>query len=59
MEFNALRDGAYTAACEAGVDINVTRILAGHSSGMADHYVQRRPAIVRPACEAVEKHYFG
>jgi integrase len=55
-----LRDGAYTAACNApGVDERFVRALAGHKSGMPDHYVLRHPAIVRPACEAVREHYLG
>jgi hypothetical protein len=54
-----IRDGAYTAACQApGVEEKWARLLAGHRShGLQDSYVMRNPAIVRPACEAVYAAY--
>lgn len=61
VTFDHLRDGAYTAACQAdGVDDKWARLLAGHKSpGLQDNYVLRHPAIVKPACDAVYQHYFG
>lgn len=52
-----IRDGAYTTAVESGAEIAVCRALAGHSCGMADHYVMRRPQMVAPACAAIAKAY--
>ena len=54
-----IRDGAATAAAEAGVEPMVINLLLGHRSGINDHYVKRRPQMVAPACAAVEKAYFG
>ena len=61
VTFDHLRDGAYTAACQAnGVDDKWARLLAGHKSpGLQDNYVLRNPAIVKPACDAVHRAYFG
>jgi len=58
-QFAQLRDGAYTAAVESGVELNVCRLLAGHATGISDHYVKRRPQMVAAACAAVERAYFG
>lgn len=54
-----IRDGAATAAAEAGVEPTVLDLLLGHRSGINDHYVKRRPEKVRPACEAVYAAYFS
>jgi len=59
VKFNNLRDGAYTAAIEGGADLIHAQILAGHRTGIADAYVRRNPAMVKDACEAIERHYFG
>lgn len=59
VKFDSIRDGAYTAATRAIDGEKLARLLAGHSSGMADHYVLRNPEIVKPACDAVYSHYFG
>ena len=56
--FNMIRDGAYTEAVK-GAPIDQAKLLAGHSFGMSDAYVLRGGAMVRKACEAIEKHYFG
>lgn len=53
------RDGAYTAAIEAGVELLQTKLLAGHTTGISDHYAQRRPEMVRDAVVAIERAYFG
>ena len=53
-----LRDGAYTACVEANITTNLCQLLVGHRSGIADHYVKRRPSMVAPACEAIHRHYF-
>lgn len=58
--FSQLRDGAYTAAIEAGIDITHCEVLLGHSIGeVKDWYFKRRPQLLAPACAAIEKHYFG
>ncbi|MEX0884995.1 MAG: tyrosine-type recombinase/integrase [Phycisphaeraceae bacterium] len=54
-----LRDGAYTAAVEAGVELTQAKLLAGHSTGIPDHYAQRRPTMVADAVKAIEEAYFG
>jgi len=61
LKMDDFRDGAYTAACNAiGVDEKLARLLAGHRShGLQDNYVERNPAIVEPACDAVYMNYFG
>jgi integrase len=57
IQFSQVRDSAYTAAIETGVDLNLVRILAGHSSGISDHYVKRRPQMVKDACDAIRSAY--
>jgi hypothetical protein len=53
-----IRDGAYTAACEEGVDFAFCQMLSGHKlPGQSDAYVKRTAQKVRPACEAVYKTY--
>jgi len=60
LQFCQLRDGAYTAAIEAGIDITHCEILLGHSIGtVKDAYLKRRPDILASACAAIENHYFG
>jgi hypothetical protein len=60
VEFNQIRDGAYTAACAAGVPEKEARILAGHRfAGESDAYVMRNPHMVINAVTAIEAHYFG
>ena len=59
VKFDGIRDGAFTSACRVTDGINLARLLAGHSNGMADHYVLRNPEAVKPACEAVYQHYFA
>jgi integrase len=54
-----LRDAAYTTAVAANVSFPLCQLLAGHSSGMADHYVQASPSIVAPACKAIHSKYFA
>lgn len=54
-----IRDGAATAAAEAGVEPAMLNLLLGHRSGINDHYVKRRPEHVRPACDAVYKAYMS
>jgi integrase len=61
VQWDMLRDGAYTAACKAPhVEERFARVMAGHKSpGLEDRYVLRSPQIAREACEAVHKYYFG
>ena len=58
VKFDGIRDGAFTAACRCPDGLNLARLLAGHSNGMADSYVLRNPEAVQPACDAVYHHYF-
>jgi integrase len=53
-----LRDGAFTQAVAANVSLPIVNLLVGHSSGMADSYILANPLIVKPACDAIHKHYF-
>jgi len=57
VQLDDIRDGAYTAACNAsGVEEKFARLLAGHRShGLQDNYVARNPTIVRGACDAVRE----
>jgi len=60
VQFAHIRDGAYSAAFNAdGVEEKHAKVLAGHRSGMSDHYVKRNPRVVATACAAIERHYFG
>jgi len=60
LQFAHIRDGAYSAAYNAsGVGEKEAKVLAGHKSGMTDHYVVRSPSVVAAACAAIERHYFG
>ena len=52
-------DGAITAAGNAGVKVEIYRVLSGHRSGIDDHYVKRNPQAVKPATDAVYACYFG
>lgn len=53
------RDGAYTAAIESGVDLLKAKLLAGHATGISDHYAKRKPTMVTEAIQAIELAYFG
>lgn len=57
VQFSQIRDGAYTSAVEGGVDLNTCRLLAGHATGISDHYVKRRPQMTSAACEAIHRAY--
>src|SRR4051812_24121927 len=49
----------HEAAVEADVPGGRCKSLVGHRSGMSDHYVKRKPAMVAPASEAVDHAYRG
>jgi integrase len=53
------RDGAYTAAIQAGASLDETKLLAGHSIGIPDHYLARNPEMVRPAVNGIYQAYYG
>jgi integrase len=57
VNFNQIRDGAFTAACTTGVDSRDADILAGHRCGMADAYVLRNPGRTKAAVNAIREHY--
>lgn len=59
VELASLKDGAYTAAVEAETPLDTVKVLAGHATGISDHYLRRRPNMVEDACAAIYKHYFG
>jgi len=60
VQFAHIRDGPSSAAFNAdGVEEKHAKVLAGHRSGMSDHYVKRNPRVVATACAAIEDHYFG
>ncbi|MEM9415860.1 MAG: tyrosine-type recombinase/integrase [Planctomycetota bacterium] len=53
------RDGAYTAAIDSGADLTQTKLLAGHATGISDHYTMRKPMMVRNAIMGIYRAYFG
>jgi integrase len=58
VEFNNIRDGSYTTACNKGVEFAACQMLAGHTlPGQADHYIARTPDKVQGACDAVYAAY--
>lgn len=60
VEFNQIRDGAYTYAIQGtGVQLQHVQAMAGHRTGIADHYLLRNPKLVADACRAVEAAYFS
>jgi integrase len=59
VEFAHIRDGAYTAAIEAGADLTHAKLLAGHSVGISDSYLRRNPTMVADCCMAIERQFFG
>ena len=60
VTFSHVRDGAYSAACNAKrVKDRFAELLAGHKTGMKDKYVVRNPRVVLPATRAVYRRYFG
>lgn len=59
IQLSDIRDGAYTSAVEAGVELDRVKLLAGHSTGISDAYVKRRPKMVAEACEAIQVAYFS
>ena len=60
VSFDMLRDGAQTAAIEGGAEEQHAEMLLGHrAGGTKDNYTKRKPSMVRDACQAIEKHYFG
>jgi integrase len=57
-QFAQIRDGSYTVVCEAGISLDVCRLLAGHKQGgQTDAYVKRSPRMVKPACDAIAAAY--
>lgn len=57
LQSSHLRDGSYTQAMRMGKDITLAKLIAGHSTGMADEYVERNQDMVAPVCEAVRRAY--
>ena len=60
VTMDQIRDGAYSAAVNAPeVNEKQAKILAGHRlSGETDAYAKRNVSSIRPACKAIEDHYF-
>jgi len=59
VTFDQIRDGSYTAVVEAGHDLQMAKLIAGHGTGIPDHYLKRKPTMVATACRAIERAYFG
>ena len=59
VKFDHLRDGAFTIAYQVVDGEKIAKLYAGHACGMEDHYVFRKPEMVRPVCDAVYRHYLG
>lgn len=58
LTFKHLRKSALTAASnDPRVPDRQIDLLAGHSSGIKEHYVVKKNVLF--ACEAIERHYFG
>jgi len=53
-----LRDGAYTSAIDSGADLTQTKLLAGHATGISDHYTMRKPTMVQDAILGIYRAYF-
>ena len=66
VAFDMIRDGAFTSAKHGAdpltgekVQADHARVLAGHRTGMDDHYVLRQPGITSAAVAAVRRDYLG
>jgi integrase len=57
VQFSQIRDGSYTSAVEGRADLNTVKLLAGHSTGISDAYLKRRPTMVAAACDAIRRAY--
>jgi integrase len=58
VTFDAIRDGAITAACKVSAD--AAKWIAGHRvPGKTDEYLKRHPELAADACAAIERAYFG
>lgn len=53
------RDSAYTAAIDSGSGLLEAMLLAGHRTGIPDHYAKRKPSMVVKAIRGIDKIYFG
>lgn len=58
VKLEHLRDGAYTAAIDAGASVDDAKLLAGHSTGISDFYVARKPRMVAKWIEGIRQAYF-
>lgn len=59
LTFSSIRDGSLTAAQVGGAQENHIKILAGHKTGMGDHYILRHPKMMEEVCRSIHKDYFG
>lgn len=57
VTFDQIRDGAYTAACQTGIDERDAKILAGHRCGLSDSYVMRNPQRTQAAVDTIRRYY--
>ena len=60
LTFAAFRDGGYAAALlDNHVDLYTAKVLAGHKTGITDHYVDAQPERCRLAIESIYRYYFS
>lgn len=61
VKFEHIRDASQTIPIDSDPTLLIeTKLLLGHSiPGVTNNYLQRRPNMVKRACEVLEDHYFG
>jgi hypothetical protein len=55
----SLRNPANSGIRTMGFMQREGQLLAGHRTGIKDHYVKRNPTMVADCCSAIEQQYFG
>ena len=53
-----LRKTALTKAAKYGASDLAVKLLAGHSIGISDAYIEGTVAHIKKACKAIAKEYF-
>lgn len=61
VKFEHIRDATQTIPVENDPRcLDEVRLIMGHTvAGIANSYLERRPNMVRKACQVIEKYYFG
>lgn len=58
LEFNHIRDGAFTHATDSGIPWEHAKVLAGQRTSMADRYIKRNAEqLTGDCCKAIAKFY--